>query len=37
MTELVIVMRVRAENLCHQVIFVNNASGAVAPEDAEVV
>jgi hypothetical protein len=24
---------VRAENLCHQVIFTNHASGAVAPED----
>jgi hypothetical protein len=28
---------VRAENLCHQAIFVNHASGAVAPPDAEVV
>jgi hypothetical protein len=26
-----------AENLCHQAIFVNHASGAVAPPDAEVV
>jgi hypothetical protein len=24
-------------NLCHQAIFVNHASGAVAPPDAEVV
>jgi putative transposase len=28
---------VGAENLCHQVIFMNYASGAVAPPDAEVV
>ena len=28
---------VGAENLCHQAIFMNHASGAVAPEDAEVV
>jgi hypothetical protein len=27
----------RAENLCHQAIFVNHASGAVAPPDTEVV
>ena len=26
-----------AENLCHQAIFKNHASGAVAPLDAEVV
>jgi len=28
---------VGAENLCHQAIFMNHASGAVAPPDAEVV
>jgi hypothetical protein len=28
---------VSAENLCHQAIFVNHASGAVAPLDTEVV
>ena len=28
---------VRAENLCHQAILVNHASGAVAPLDLEVV
>lgn len=28
---------VGAENLCHQVIFINHATGAVAPPDAEVV
>jgi hypothetical protein len=28
---------VSAENLCHQAIFVNHASGAVAPPNAEVV
>src|SRR6266700_6896529 len=28
---------VGTENLCHQAIFMNHASGAVAPEDAEVV
>jgi hypothetical protein len=27
----------RAENLCHRAIFVNQASGAVTPEDADVV
>jgi hypothetical protein len=26
-----------AENLCHQAIFMNHASGAVAPPDTEVV
>jgi len=26
-----------AENLCHQAIFMNHSSGAVAPLDAEVV
>jgi hypothetical protein len=30
-------MPVGAENLCHQVIFVDHASGAVTPPDAEVV
>ena len=28
---------VGAENLCHQAIFMNHASGAVAPPDAERV
>lgn len=28
---------VGAENLCHQVILVNQSSGAVAPEDPEVI
>jgi hypothetical protein len=28
---------VRAENLCHQAIFMNHASGAVAPPEAERV
>jgi len=28
---------VRAENLCHQVVFMNHASGAVAPPDTEVI
>ena len=28
---------VRAENLCHQAIFMDDASGAVAPQDTEVV
>ena len=28
---------VGAENLCHQAILVNHASGAVAPPDAEVL
>jgi hypothetical protein len=28
---------VRAGNLCHQAIFMNHASGAVAPPEAEVV
>jgi len=28
---------VRAENLCHQAILMNHATGAVTPEDADVV
>jgi hypothetical protein len=31
------VIAVGADNLCHQVIFMNHASGAVAPKDAETV
>ena len=31
------IQAVRAENLCHQVIFVDYAAGAVAPADTEVV
>ena len=30
-------MIVRAENLCHQAIFMDHASGAVAPPDAKVI
>jgi hypothetical protein len=28
---------VGAENLCHQAIFVNHPSGAIAPEDPELI
>ncbi len=28
---------VRAENLCHQAILMNHATGAVTPEDADVI
>jgi hypothetical protein len=32
-----VIVPVSAGNRCHQAIFMNHASGAVAPEDAEVI